>query len=110
MNEFETRQFEVRLLQALRPVAAPQGFADRLMAKVEAAPRRKVLVMSPRTSTWVSGAIAAVLALGIFTGERVHQQHERQLATQQFETATRIEDQALAHAREQLERAGVPLD
>lgn len=110
MNDFETKQFEVRLNEALRRVDSPEGFADRVMARVEAAPRRKLFVMSPRTSTWVTGAIAAVLALGIFTGQRVHLYHERQLATQQFETATRIEDQALAHARQQLERAGVPLD
>ena len=110
MNEFEEKQFEHRLTQALQRLDAPQGFADRVMERVEATPRRKVFVMSPRTSTWVSGAIAAMLAIGIFTGERVHQRHERERAEQQFETATRITDQALAHAREQLQRAGVPLE
>jgi hypothetical protein len=109
MNEFEEKKFEHRLTQALQRLDAPVGFADRVMVRVEAAPRRKVFVMSPRTSTWVSGAIAAMLAIGIFTGERVHQRHERERAEQQFETATRITDQALAHAREQLQRAGVPL-
>ncbi|QMV18719.1 hypothetical protein GOB94_08520 [Granulicella sp. 5B5] len=110
MNEFETKQFEARLTRALQRVDSPEGFADSVMQKIAVEPRRKVFVMSPRTSTWVTGAIAAVLALGIFTGERVHEYHERQLANQQFETATRITDQALAHAREQLQRAGVPLD
>lgn len=110
MNEFETKQFEIRLNQALRRVDSPEGFADRVMQRVAAAPRRKVFALSPRTSTWVSGAIAAMLALGIFTGEQIHQRRERERANQQFETATRITDQALAHAREQLQRAGVPLE
>ena len=110
MNEFEQKQWEHRLTQALQHVEPPSGFADRVLQRAEELPQRKVLVMSPRVGTWLTGAIAAALALGVFTGERLHQRHERERATQQFETATRITDQALAHAREQLQRAGVPLD
>jgi hypothetical protein len=52
-----------------------------------------------------------MLLLIVFTGVQVHERHERrERAEQQFETATRITDQALAQAREQLQRAGVPLD
>ncbi len=110
MNEFEQKQWEHRLTQAMQHVDAPPGFADRVLQRAEAPPQRKVLAMSPRVSTWLTGAIAAALALGVFTGERIHQHRERERANQEFETATRITDQALAHTREQLQRAGVPLE
>ena len=114
MNEFDQkqaeRQLEHRLTRAMQHVDPPLGFADSVMARATTASRRNVLVMSPRAGAWITGAIAAMLALGVFTGERVHQRHERERANQEFETATRITDQALAHTREQLQRAGVPLD
>jgi hypothetical protein len=56
-------------------------------------------------------ATAALVLLGVVGGERVHERHVREAeATQQFETATRITDQALEHARQQLARAGVSLE
>ncbi len=57
--------------------------------------------------------MAAMLALGVFVGEQVHVRHEREqaaVATQQFEAAMRIENQALERTRMQLERAGIRLD
>ena len=36
----------------------------------------------------MGGAIAAVLAMGVFAGAHIHEQHERRvMAQQQFETA-----------------------
>jgi hypothetical protein len=68
----------------------------------------------PQARAWMGGAIAAVLAMGVFAGAHVHEQHaehERQMmAQQQFETAERITDETLAHTREQLERQGINLE
>jgi hypothetical protein len=68
----------------------------------------------PQARAWMGGAIAAVLAIGVFAGAHIrdqHQQHERQvMAQQQFETAERITDETLARTREQLERHGINLE
>ena len=60
------------------------------------------------------GAIAAAVILGLFEGEgayrRVREQQRRiAAATAQFQTTERVTVHALAQAREQLQRAGVPL-
>ena len=107
-------EFEKQVANALRRVDAPEGFAERLMERVPAM-SSKVVVMRPRlrAQMWVGGAVAAMLAVGVFFGETVHERHQREqaaLATQQFEAAMRIEDQTLRHTREQLARAGVPLE
>jgi hypothetical protein len=117
-------KFEQQLTQAMRRVDAPQGLAARIMdraagpaenpAEKQAERKSKVIVMRPRFSSmrlaWSGGAIAAMLMLGIFAGEQVHIWHQREQADQQFEAATRITDEALAHTREQLARAGVSLE
>ncbi len=68
----------------------------------------------PQARAWMGGAIAAVLAMGVFAGAHIHEQHEQHerqmMAQQQFETAERITDEALARTREQLERQGINLD
>ena len=127
--DLKLAEFELQLARAMRRVDAPEGFAARVMecaanseradaapAPGDAAPR--VVVMRPRfgslrVRTWAGGAIAAMLALGMFGAEQLHQQHERAqqaaLANQQFEAAVRVTDQALAQTREQLQRAGLNL-
>ena len=113
--------FEKQVAQALRQVDVPSGFADRLMARAEeqnlpatiVTPRStgaKVIAFPKPRSVWMSGAIAAALFVGTFIGVDVHRQQKRERATQEFETATRITDQAMQHTREQLERAGVHLE
>ena len=105
------------LAQTLRqPLRLPGGFAERVAAAAEGKPARqggRTLPFALRWRTWqlVGGsAIAAALVAGVFAVEGVHGYRERTrrqaVATEQFETATRITDQALAHTREQLERAG----
>jgi hypothetical protein len=120
MNEFETKQielgqqkaFEQKLTQTLRRVDAPEGFAARMIARAEAeSVSSKVIVMVPRRRVWMSGAAAAALLVAAFAGQQEYQRHERAtLATQQFETATRITEQTLERTREKLARAGVPLN
>ena len=63
------------------------------------------------TRTWMGGAIAAVLAMGIFVGAHVHEQHERQVEAQkQFQAAERITDETLARTRAELARQGIELE
>ncbi len=68
----------------------------------------------PQARAWMGGAIAAVLAMGVFAGAHIHEQHEQHerqmMAQQQFETAERITDETLARTREQLERHGINLE
>ena len=105
-------EFEADLKQALRPLDAPEGFADRVMARVldEEKPDLRVLTMKPRRRVWIGGAIAAALLGGVFGAELI-QTHNRQqqaaLVQQQFETGILITDQALAHVRDRLKQAGV---
>lgn len=117
----EELQFEQELAAALRPLSPPPGFADRVVARAaaESVPRSVgVPVRSRRRplpfGAWrlvAGGAIAASLLAGSFAAERTRELRERArqqaIANQQFETASRITEQALLHTREQLERAGV---
>ena len=105
--------FERDLTAAMRPLRLPEGFADRVLAQVEgdrpAQPRAKVIPF--RAWRLVGGAaIAAALVGGVFATQQAREHREREhrqaIATQQFETATRITDQVLAHTRDELERSG----
>ena len=76
--------------------------------------RSKLLTMPRRTviRTWIGGAIAAALVVGVFTGEQVRvrsQQRKAEEARQQFETAMRVTDRALDRTRASLQRAGFTL-
>ena len=101
--------FERDLRAALSPLNLPTGFADRMEAMV-APPRRGKLLAFPARRVWMGGAVAAALLAGTFVtqGVREHrEQMQRQVsANQQFETAARITDQALAHTRDELQRRG----
>ena len=120
---------ETALRQALRHEDAPAGFADRVLGRASGAmlqgsaaapppaaltPGSKVLAW-PQRRLWLTGVIAAALVAGVFEGEVAYrhmraQQQRVVEATRQFQTTERITVHALAQAREQLQRAGVPLD
>jgi hypothetical protein len=106
-------EFEAHLTKALRRVDAPEGFADRVMARALTQDRPKpapVVVMKPRFQPWIGGAIAAALLAGVFGAEQVQVRRQREqaaMAQQQFEAGIRITDAALEHARDQLEQAGI---
>ena len=116
-NGQEPDEFELKLMQAMRRVDAPEGFAASLMERAAApAAAAKVIVMSPRISilsarTWVGGAIAAMLMAGVFVAEQIYVRHEREQAAvqQQFDEGLRITDRALDQTREKLEKAGLRL-
>lgn len=103
-------ELERYLSQAMRCVDAPEGFADRVMERIKAPAKAKVLMMSSRLRMWAGGAIAAALLVGAFVGDQAHERHQREkveVAQKQFEAGMQITDRALEHARQQLERAGV---
>ena len=105
-------ELERYLYQAMRPVDAPEGFADRVMerAKAAAPAKAKVLVMPLRPRLWVGSAIAAALLMGVFVGDQQYERRQREkaeVAQKQFEAGIEITDRALEHTRDQLERAGV---
>lgn len=117
LSAAEEAWLDSELRTALRPPDLPAGFADRVVAKAfpsvtgtNAGKRAKVLPFR----SWrlvAGGTIAACLVAGFFGAADIHQHREREhaaaMANQQFETATRITDEALEHTREQLRRAGV---
>ena len=108
---------EHKLRNELRPIDPPAGFADRILARAraEAPPQaqRARILMFPRLRSriWIPSAVAAMLLVGV-AGEQAHQRMEQlrkaEEAQKQFETALQITDRALDHARQQLQRAGIP--
>lgn len=73
---------------------------------------RSVRPMLSRTrwNAWIGGAVAAVLAIGVFTAEGVHRHREHVQAEQQFAEAQAITERTLQHTREQLQRAGISIE
>jgi hypothetical protein len=122
--EWKPNDFEKSLAKAMRRVDAPETLVESVMFRVDAesiaAPTHVSKARHVAPSWWVAPrawfgaaafATAALVLLGVVSGERVHQRHLREAeATQQFETATRITDAALQHTRDQLARAGVSLE
>lgn len=119
-------QFEAALSRAMRRVETRAELSAKLLAladEAHAQHRAKGgglrllrlsnggrVLMLPQQRSWLGGAIAAVLALGVFVGSHSYQKHERRVEAQrQFETAERITDQTLEHTREQLRAAGITL-
>jgi hypothetical protein len=127
VDDARMKEFEESLSRAMRRVEVRAETTAKFLALAEEAERKRVhagggfrlikfsnggrVFAMPRPRAWMGGAIAAVLAMGIFVGAHVHEQHERRaVAQQQFETAQRITDQTLERTREQLERQGIDLD
>ena len=116
-GRFAESEFERELVRAMRRVDAPEGFAERVMARAQTArqARAAVIPLWHRARVWASGAIAAAVLAGVFAGEQVHARREReraelarrQFARQQFDAAMRITGETLEQARQQLQEAGV---
>lgn len=115
----DEERFEEELTRAMQRVDAPAGFAERTLARArqldDERPAAKRTV-SPRMWSgwrgWASGLAAAALLAGVIAGEQIHLRHQREqaaLAERQFEAGIEITDQALDHARAQLQRAGIGL-
>lgn len=112
--------FERELAAAMKRVNAPERLSVVLMNLAEAETPKKPaagrgmfnFARLPVPRLWMGGALAAALTLGVFAGEAIHVRHDRERAEaeKQFDEAQQITERALAHAREQVQRAGVSLD
>ena len=112
--DLKLAEFELQLARAMARVAVPEGFAARVLDRAASPAAQTVVVMRPRSGlwrmqAWAGGAIAAVLVLGMFGAEQLHQRREQAKADQQFALAMQVTDHALAQTREQLQRAGLKL-
>jgi hypothetical protein len=124
------QEFERALGRAMQRVEVRAETTAKLLALAEEAERKPVqaggglrlirfsnggrvfaMPRIPPARAWMGGAIAAVLAVGVFAGAHIHTEHERKVqAERQFEAAERITDQALEQTREQLRSQGIYLD
>jgi hypothetical protein len=112
MNEKSPESFENELRRRLRPVDAPAGFAERLMAALPAAQEPKVIALRPAAARpslrqfGMPAALAASLMVAVFLG--VHVANDRALreerrgiaASQQLMQALRVTSQKLDLAYE----------
>lgn len=96
---------------------APSGLPPAAPPVAAAQPARAsaTVLHWPVRNPWLRAGIAVVLLLGILEGEstykRIREQQRRiAAATAQFQTTERVTVRALAQAKEQLQRAGVPLN
>ena len=102
--------FEQELRSGLRPHPAPEGFVDRVLARVEESPRHKPTrwLLRSISSPFVRGAIAATLLFAIGTGGYFEHQRERQIAgehaRQQVLLALRITSSTLQDVRNKVDR------
>jgi hypothetical protein len=127
------KEFEQALSRAMQRVELRAETTAKFLALAEEAERKRVhagggfrlikfsnggrvfaMPRLPQARAWMGGAIAAVLAIGVFAGAHIHEQHEQHerqaMAQQQFETAERITDEALARTRAELEQRGINLE
>jgi hypothetical protein len=64
------------------------------------------LLFLPRPRLWLGGAIAAVLVLGLFVGEKVQERRKAEIVARQFEVAMRITGRTLDGVEERISQAG----
>lgn len=101
--------FEQELRARLHTRPAPDGFADRVLARVDALPQHEPASWPGRTirNPIVRGAIAATLLLSIGVGGYLEHQRERQLAgehaRQQVLLALRITSSTLQDVRNKVD-------
>ena len=112
-NDDFDRNLDAMLEQELRigfqAIPAPDGFADRVLARIDAVPNRKSEPWPVRTirNPLVRGAIAAMLLLSVGVGGYMEHQRERQIAgehaRQQVLLALRITSSTLQDVRNKVD-------
>jgi hypothetical protein len=134
LDDPRMKEFEQALGRAMKRVEVRAETTAKFLALAEEAEKKRVqagggirlikfsgytgnwgrVLAMPKPRAWMGGAIAAVLAIGVFAGAHIHEQHEQHerqvMAQQQFETAERITDETLERTKAQLERKGIYLD
>ena len=102
-------EFEQELRAGLQPRPAPAGFADRVLARVDAVPHHEPAPWPVRTirNPVVRGAIAATLLFSVGVGGYFEHQRERQIAgehaRQQVLLALRITSATLQDVRNKVD-------
>lgn len=103
------QSFEQELRAALQPRSAPEGFADRVLARLDALPRHEPAPWPIRTirNRVVRGAIAALLLMSVGIGGYFERQRQRQIAgehaRQQVLLALRITSSTLQDVRNKVD-------
>jgi len=105
---------EQRLKNELERVAAPEGFADRVMERVRVWEHGR-LHLIPRRMLHVWQAVAAVALIAVLLGgaEAVHRRQEQRQAEvirRQFDLAMEITHRTLNGVGERVSEAGVKHD
>ncbi len=101
--------FEQELRASLQARPAPDGFADRVLARVDALPQHELASWPVRTirNPIVRGVIAATLLLSVGVGGYLEHQRERQIAgehaRQQVLLALRIASTTLQDVRNKVD-------
>jgi hypothetical protein len=101
--------FEEELRAGLQPRPAPAGFADRVLARVDAMPHHAPVPWPVRKirNPIMRGAIAATLLLSVGVGGYFEHQRERQIAgehaRQQVLLALRITSSTLQDVRNKVD-------
>ncbi len=103
--------FKQELRQAMRPVEAPEGFAERVLRRMEQSPAQVLPMRARPVWRWAGGALAASLLVGAAGtwAEREHRRRQQEEAERQFAVAMQVTSHALEQSREQLSRAGFRL-
>ena len=114
MGDDMNDEFEQRLKDDLERVAAPEGFADRVMRRVRASEQSRLRIMPRRVlHVWQAAAAAALIAV-LFGGVgAVHRRQERQRAEvlqRQFDVAMQITQRTLNGVSQRVSEAGVKQD
>jgi hypothetical protein len=116
----EWDELETRLRQELGRVAAPEGFADRVMARASAqrrgrvAPRLAELRPLVQQRIWLAVAAAVLVAVSagfaVRLEDRIAQQRQERAkaarAEHQFELAMQVTGRTLENVQERIRRAG----
>jgi hypothetical protein len=101
--------FEQELRASLQPRPAPEGFADRVLTRVDALPHHEPVPWPVRTvrNPVVRGAIAAILLITVSLGGYFEHQRQRQIAgehaRQQVLLALRITGSTLQDVRNKVD-------
>lgn len=106
-------EFEQELKAELGRVAAPDGFADRVMGRVRKNERARLRIV-PQRMLHVWQAVAAVVLIAVLFGaaEATHWRQERQaeIVQRQFDIAMQITGKTLDGVSERVSQAGTKQD
>ena len=105
-------ELEQELKEGLQRVAAPEGFADRVMDRIAKKDRLRLRMMPQRISYVWQTAVAAMVLLAVLfgLGESAHRREERrqaELVQHQFEVAMQVTGKTLNGVEERISRVAV---